>query len=278
MGTRPVQLMGRWRRFAAAGRPRPQTGKTERTKLFVVLTRGRTGSTPLVADINQHQDVVCHQEMFRAEPAVSPFDLAASYEAAVAQHGQLGAREYLDRLTRSAGDGQMVGLKVLDSQLNERAGIDLRGHLLRTRTPIVLIDRHPARAALSAAIATARGAYNLHVDTQNPEYRKRLKTRVTVDPDFAVQEARYYAHWAAELRRDLQRSRARYIEIFYEDYTSRRLEEVNRIFDFLGISRAERLGDNPYSRVTSQNVWDDVVNSDEVSRAFRSAGMELPTD
>lgn len=63
--------------------------------MFVIMTRGRTGSTPLVADINDHPEVVCHQELFRTAPIDVSYDIAPCYESVRRSGRAASAGQYL---------------------------------------------------------------------------------------------------------------------------------------------------------------------------------------
>jgi LPS sulfotransferase NodH len=237
--------------------------------MFVVLTRGRTGSTPLVEDLDQHPDIVCHHELFRPSPVTSRLDLAPYYEAVKQSGRTLSAEEYLRETATTAAPAKM-GFKALLMDLQHREGIGLERFLLDSRMPIVHLTRDPVRSAISAGIAKERGAYNHHKDTVNPLYLERLKQRVTLDPAYVVDEARYYDYWAKKWRTHLLEVGSPHIEVTYEEYVSDRVVLLNRIFRFLDVAEMEELPNNPYSKVTSEDVWSHVINADEVRDALAS--------
>jgi hypothetical protein len=89
-----------------------------------------------------------------------------------------------------------LAFKALLSDLDLRKDIGLERFLIESMMPVVLVARDPLRAAIFAAIALRRGAFNLHVKDEDPDYRASLKKRVKLDPSFISDEARYFAHWA----------------------------------------------------------------------------------
>lgn len=235
-------------------------------KLLVVLTRGRTGSTPLVADIDQHPQVVCHQELFRTATH-SPHDRVPSFYTAGGLRPGLTAQQYVDDLARQA-DRTVFGFKLLISNLDEwPAEVGLREFLLN-RAHVVFLSRDPMAAAISAGIAKARDAYNIQDGDVDDEYRERLSRKVVVDAQYVSDEARYFAYWAEHWLSVLSEANVPHVHITYEAYCADRLSTLNSVFHFLGLPALTQLAPNPYSRVTSSVVWDDIVNADEVRGAL----------
>jgi LPS sulfotransferase NodH len=236
--------------------------------LFVVLTRGRTGSTPLVADINHHPEVVCHQELFTTEPIAHVHDTIAPYYETIKRAGRtLSAEQYL-RETSVAVPAARVGFKALISHLDLRRDIGLERFLLESSMPVVFLVRDPLRAAISAAIAVQRGTFNLHVKEDDLDYRASLKNKVKLDPSFISDEARYFAYWADYWKEKLRAGHSPHIVVTYEDYLSNRSALINRIFRFLGVAEIAHLAENPYSKVTSDDVWSDIINADEIRQSL----------
>lgn len=236
--------------------------------LFAILTHGRTGSTPLVAEINQHPDIVCHQEIFRPAPPVTSSDMVPAYEA-VRQSGRTPtAEEYLREIEASAPAGQKVGFKLLMTHLDQHQDIGLERFLFDSRMPIIFLTRDPARAALSAAIAKERKVFNLPVDLIDDDHRARMKRPVRLKPSFVAREARQYAYWNEYWQNRLRETDTPHIVVTYEEYVEDPLVLLNRIFRFLDVAELPELAANPFVKVTSENVWDDVLNAGEVRKAL----------
>lgn len=229
--------------------------------MFVVLTRGRTGSTPIVADINQHPDVVCHQELFRSLPLDKLDDIIPCYER---RKDEMSIPEYLVGPVAESGD--TVGFKVLINHFDERTG--LADALLNWPVRYIYLTRDPVRAALSGAIANARGAFNLYNKETNQELLSRFEKKVQVDPAVVVESARHQSYWDDTWTTRLAEMGEPHLVISYEEYVSDRLGLMNRIFRFLGVEEMANIPPTPYSKVTSDDVWDDILNADEVKKAL----------
>jgi len=199
--------------------------------LFALLTRGRTGSTPLIHDIDQHPNIVCHQELFRPVPVFDPFDKAPTYEAVKLDISNISAEEYL-RDVKSATPNKKVGFKALMFHLDLRKEIGLQDFMFESKMPIIFLTRDPVRAALSAAIAKERNLFNIHTDG---DQQNHLKRRVALDPNFVADEAGFYAHWAEHWQATLRELEMPHIVVTYEQYVSNRLAVVNSIFRFLDV-------------------------------------------
>ena len=230
--------------------------------LFTMLTRGRTGSTPLIDDIDRHPEIACHQELFRPEIKTEPPDMVPSYEAVRKNGRTLTAEDYL-REVAAATPGKKVGFKTLIFHFEERQEIGLESFMFGSSMPIIFLTRDPVRAALSAAIARERQVFNVHAD-QKP--RENQGKRVTLDPTYVSNEARYYAHWSDHWQTKLRDLKAPHIVVTYEQYVSDRLAVVNSIFRFLNVQEMPSLPPNSYSKVTSDDVWKDVVNHAEIRK------------
>lgn len=234
-------------------------------KLLIVLTRGRTGSSALIDDIDQHPDASCHQELFRTT-GHSPHDSVPSFSTVLKSTPALTARRYVEGLAQAAAT-PVFGFKLLISNIDEwPAEVGLR-ELLLNQAHVVFLTRNPKSAAISAGIAKARNAYNIRETDTDQDYRERLSRRVVVDPQYVRDEVRYNSHWADQWLSELQAARTPHLHVTYEAYSADRLSILNQIFDFAGLLSLNDLARNSYVRVTSPVVWDDIENADEVRRA-----------
>lgn len=253
------------------------TGKLEAAQLtfFTVLTRGRTGSTALIDELDQHPDIVCHQELFRPDPLAPPesVDLASekvpTFEAVKHEGRTLSAQDYLQEVA-AASSGKLVGFKTLMFHLELREEARLESYIFGSAMPIVFLTRDPVRAALSAAIAKERKHFSFRVDEEEKDH---LKRRVRLDPAFVSDEARYYSYWSENWQTKLRELNAPHLVVSYEQYMKDRLGLMNLIFRFLKVRELSSLPPNNYSKVTSEDVWDDIINQREVRRAI--ANTEL---
>jgi hypothetical protein len=90
--------------------------------------------TPLVADVNQHLDVVYHQELLRETPTDVSYDIAPCYESAKRAGRALPAEQYLREIA-AAVPAARVGFKVLLSDLDLRKDIGLERFLIESMLP-----------------------------------------------------------------------------------------------------------------------------------------------
>lgn len=150
-----------------------------------------------------------------------------------------------------------------------RKEVGLESFVLGSAMPIIFLTRDPLHAALSAAIAKERKVFNIHV----ADGGENLKQPVALDPSFVVDEARYYAHWSEHWQERLRTSNAPHIVVTYDEYVRDRLGLINSIFRFLKVNELPQLRSNNYTKVTSEDVWDDVVNAEEVRKALKIAQL-----
>ena len=77
---------------------------------FFLYTRGRTGSTPIIDELDSHPQLECHQELFLPDPLQFK-SIREAYE----EHGE----RYPEVLV---GRGAYHGLRVLPFELSPRCG------------------------------------------------------------------------------------------------------------------------------------------------------------
>lgn len=243
----------------------------KKLNFFTVLTRGRTGSSALIDDLDQHPEIVCHQELFRAEPLTFPSDKVPIFEVAKRDIQFLSSRDYLQEVATHS-PGKLVGFKTLMFHLELRSDASLESYIFESSMPIIFLTRDPVRAALSAAIAKERKLFYARKDEESQDH---LKRRVTLDPAYVSDEARFYAYWSEQWQEKLLASKKPHIVVTYEQYLKDRLALTNSIFRFLKVRELSDLPTNNYSKVTSENVWADIVNYREVRRAIADTELSV---
>lgn len=214
-------------------------------KKFVLLTRGRTGSTAVLDEIGKSSNILATQELFSRNTFTErklkdyfklllPFDLwklrggwwkrllPAAYSDARQAHAYLICAE---KQAQSKG-ARGFGWKVLSHQLDERPF--LTELLKRHGYCVIYLKRNSVRQVLSGMVANQRGIYNslekvvderrYHIDIDDFKWRVQWE-RECVQKDIALLNAEGFA----------------FIEVTYEDFCAKREVFYGAIFKMLGL-------------------------------------------
>lgn len=236
-----------------------------RNPYFVLLTKGRTGSSALVSDIDKHCSIVCHQELFTRGQPPTPGNVETFNQFRGSQpHANLS--DYLSYLSQDAisskGRLALVGFKLLTNQLDEQRSCGLWEFLSAASLPIILLRRNPFDAGLSAAIARSRQVFNLRRGHGAEQISSICKANV--DIDYLRSEIPMYEQWNLEWPVILEGAGCHFKVIEYDDYNANRLDIVNGIYSFLGKDQVSSMGINDYVKVTSGNPYEDIINARDV--------------
>ncbi len=245
---------------------------------FAIATRGRTGSTALVGDLDQHPDILCHQEILRSIGAAeSSIDRdCTSLLSYRASNPEATAEEYFNLLiAQSMRPGlKALGMKVLLNHFEGHGSIKPLEFMVENGFRFIYLVRNSVNEAVSGAIAAKRGAYNLQLSQATPELRAKLLRPVELDPQPLVKSVKMANHWRTKFGERLTGLNANFITVTYEDYVSRKMETLNGIYAFLGVAPSTEDPEVRWTKMTSASVWDDIVNADAVKEALQEAGID----
>lgn len=213
-------------------------------KNFVLVTRGRTGSTAVLDELGKTNHLCTTQELFLRGPfeekllkdyykLLLPFDLwkqegrwwkrrlFPSYYSDLQQ-----AHRYLTHTAMLAQHqgAEGLGWKVLSHQFDERAFL---GELLKRQGyRAIYLKRNTVRQVLSGMVAKQRGVYNSREKVVD-------KRRYHIDID----NFQWLVQWEREcLKKDCARLSTEgfdFIEVNYEDFCADRQAFYSHIFNFL---------------------------------------------
>jgi hypothetical protein len=269
---------------------------------FVILTRGRTGSTAIIDEIDRHQNIFCCQELFinlRAAPDLYSlykkhgvsfeeygfhdkwFPIFALWSKQFKKSGLLSkapflkkvyspanvrrASRYLNELeSRSVSLGYgVVGFKLLEHQVAEIPGFMA---LLKGRgyKMIYLERKNVVRQVLSGVIANKRNKFN----TKNYVSDGRL---YELDLNHFKKLIKGELREIQSQKRMIERQGFDSLSINYEDFLNKRPAFFKRIFEFLGVENV--LPEQSDFSIMVPNVKDVVKNYDEFYACIEGMGM-----
>lgn len=252
---------------------------------FFVFTRGRTGSTAIVDELNNSEGVLALQELFirgdfsgdendalEEKNAILRFDLWKKRDPwflriiPFSLGDKYRARRYFCVIEeRAHGNGASAfGLKVLTHHFTQRPYL---ADILRARGyKAIYLRRNVARQVLSGMLAQQTGVYNLKGDFNNEkEYEIDLR-----EYEAALLRGKQ------ELEMDvvmLRESGFPVIVVDYEDWLSDREGFFGTVLEYLEVPY--RLPSKTDYAVMIKDMAKTIKNIDEVESCARSLGVPL---
>lgn len=260
---------------------------SEKEGSFVVVTRGRTGSTALASMLDAISQVRCWDELLATyctwdDIPSRPFGKPLSQDkVCLAYHhysDSMSVESYGAKLRESVGTQQTtIGFKALPHQLDEWPAFH---SFIRGSFDIIFLTRDPACSAVSAHYALQTKTWNYYNKSKG-DYLSLLAERqassITLDADEVVREAGYARDWQTDFSKEIgtyaKRGR-RVLHVNYEDIFSEhsdstpsilKLKEYFGVHSILQTSNVRRiLVDRP-----SQ-----IENMPEIVAKLQAAGFE----
>jgi len=209
---------------------------------FVVLTRGRTGSTAITDELGKCSSITTTQELFlrdeftaktlqRDYTLIVPFDIwkkekwgygvipARFADVRLARNYLLDAERLAERRNATA-----FGWKVLSHQFDQRPFLcDL---LKKRRYRVIYLRRKTTHQVVSGLIARQRGIYN-SVESLHD------KRKYQIDPDEFVNAVKGERECIRNDRALLTAKGFSFAEVHYEDYCTNREAFFATVFELL---------------------------------------------
>ena len=248
---------------------------SQKSNICILLTRGRTGSTAIVSDLNQHSRIEFFQEIFSSFIAKIPYfetkegNKIPWYSLFENKNtNQLGSiNDYFDHINgKVRANTSVIGFKLLLNQLDEMGDSGLLEFVLKNKVPIIFLDRKPFNAAMSAAIAKERKIFNVKtINIGKDNVQSKMKCKPKVDFKYLISEITKFRHWSKYWLNFLSENDHPHVHLSYEMYCSDRIRSLNKVYNFLGIETITAIGQNEYVRMTSGNIWKDIKNPIEIN-------------
>ncbi|AGS38788.1 hypothetical protein [Cycloclasticus zancles] len=268
---------------------------------FVILTRGRTGSTAIVDETNQHQDISCKQEVFVSLRVTPLYALYQKYGTSFEEYGfneewfpifalwlkqfkksrllskvnflkkiynPLNIRRvnrYLDELENHGVNlgCEVLGFKLLEHQVAEIPGFIA---LLKQRNyKVIYLERkNVVRQVLSGVIANKRKKFNAkNYQSDGQLYELDLNNfKSLIEGEL---------HAIRSQKKMVEGNGFDSLLINYEDFLNNRPEFFKEIFEFLGVDNV--LPEGSDFSIMIPNVKDVVKNYDEFYACIEGMGM-----
>lgn len=257
-------------------------------KKFIMLTRGRTGSTAIMDSLNKTRSITTAQELFikykikeNGRPGEQMRKLITRYD--LWRHENMGfyssIREklmrsdtslikYLDQVENSIEQtgAQAFGFKVISHHFKQRPG--LKETLGKRGYSAVYLTRNIPRQVISGIVANKRGKYNAH---EKENYQNDSCFLIDIDNFRSLIDLENKSQ--KEDLTLLQAMGIDYIIIRYEDFVSNPDQLFSDIMSFLNLP-LEKAPKSSYS-IMIGNLNDTLQNYEEVIECTRQLGMSL---
>lgn len=255
---------------------------------FFVYTRGRTGSTAIVDELDSHPHCVCHGEVFRRDPLKNP-KVREAYDRLGLEYlkerltndkvvipfglwemidtGNRGNyRGYLEFVQDEAArkDKTAVGFKLLHNQSVEREGLL---DVLKSGgfVAIHLIRRNVVRQVLSGMLAKQRGVYNRrNYDVPDEKY--------DIDVAELVRTIERNQKDVAAVDKQLRDGGFDYFSVYYEDFLAQRDSFFDLVLSRLNLAR-EQLKASDWTIMVPSDLRKVVNNYEEMEAAVVRIGL-----
>lgn len=227
------------------------------TKRFIVLTSGRSGSNLLVSLMNAHRGIRQHGEIF------GEYQLGS--RSVRRRINNAGAARYLDqRLERMAFE-LATGVKVLYGNMEAQYGRERGISGIEALPQSIVADSrlfvvHLVRMNKLATVVSA----GLADKTRQWLHGSYGDQRIRLSVDWLQSRFEWLAEWEDWVHRAIPASRV--LRTTYEDLVADTDGEIGRVFDFLGVPRAEVA--SPVKRQSRRSKSEVVENFAELRAAF----------
>ncbi len=262
---------------------------------FIILTRGRTGSTAIVDEINSHPEVICHQELFlpgsdefgnlyekyvngedvfnAGTYVLCPFPLFIRAHLSIENWNILpmekrrGALDlYWDYIISShhKPGAKALGFKMMWHHDDVFNGVV--NYLNKNNFSVIYLKRNSARMVISGMVAKQRNVYNT-----------RQRKAIDAPLHLSVRDfKRAVGNENIEVRQELAFLRFRelpFVEVDYETYLSDRSCFFSMVFSFLGVSPWVPEGTD--YQVQINDLRKTISNFDELSEVANEIGCPI---
>jgi len=229
---------------------------------FIILTTQRTGSTVFWRYLDTHPSISAHGEMF-LKSLKRPDSYATYRKKSFRNHcmhyvsrRQL-TEEYMSQFFKSTSEIKAIGFKLMYSQLFPC----LEDYLHRKNVHVIhLIRKNVLKIIVSRETAKKRNLYHATPEENIPAVKVYLHPK-TLRQDI-IRILSEVSHFRERF------ARYAYLEAYYEDFVSSRVEVSRKIFDFLQVPFIENL-DVPLRKINPDSLELLIENYEEIERELR---------
>lgn len=260
-------------------------------KRFVIFNFPRSGSNFLCTMLNNHPDILCHQEIFNPQkifyaknfPSLysdASKELETSYKedfflgkAGLASKTErdLNPERFLANIWQHNYEAQAVGFNLFPTHTPNMAKSLIRDQEVKK---ILLIRKNKIRCYVSRAIARKTNKWSNFSDG-SPQKDNSNITQVYVNPQRLLSWSEKYNKYFNNLRQELIDLNQPFVEVTYEDLIGFANESIKiKLLEFIGVSVQVEALKPLTQKQNTHKTCDLVSNYDELKKQLSGSNLE----
>lgn len=217
---------------------------------FVIFNFPRSGSNLLCTMLNQHPEILCHQEVFNPLKIYysKDFHLLFDKDESTIQDdffdgkAGLGSKRQRDfkpehfvtQLWRYSYGASAVGFNLFPTHIPNMAPALIRDKEVKK---VLLLRRNKVKCYVSRAIARKTNVWDIS-KKKSRQNTFKTTTQVEVDPNRLLLWSRQYDEYFNSLRQQIGQFNQPFFEVAYEDLVGPLADKIKaELLDFIGVSQ-----------------------------------------
>ena len=231
---------------------------------YVILTRGRTGSTYFAETIGSQPGILGFQEIFSIEHTCNRHCHTNAQNECLSymNYKDLNFDEYFSMLTDRMKilNKKKISQKILFNHLDENPGLE---DFLMSRSKIIHLSRNPFYEAISGAFALSNNFWNSNTDELEIMRKQIIQGKTYIEPQRILDEIHYSQYWNKIYSEKFSVFADRYLAVTYEKLLRNDPIETNALMRFLGLKEAMRFTYSKHSIINYKKQienWEDLIS------------------
>jgi LPS sulfotransferase NodH len=231
---------------------------------YVILSRGRSGSTYLAERIGSQPEFLGFQEIFTSEHVCSLYCQKNLQNECLhyINYKDFTFDEYYSILTDHMKilNKEKISQKVLFNHLDENPGL---ADFLISRSKFIHLSRNPFYEAVSGAYALSNQFWNSTNDAMEA-YRKELHfSKTYLEPQRILDEISYSQHWNKFFFEKFSVFADQYLAVSYEKLFNNDQIQADTLMRFLGLKEPIHFTNSKHSIINYKKQienWEELVS------------------
>jgi LPS sulfotransferase NodH len=231
---------------------------------YVILTRGRTGSTYFAETIGSQPGFLGFQENFAIGHQCNWYCHTNAQNECLSymNYKDVTFDEYFSILTDHMKilNKEKISQKVLFNHLDENPGLE---DFLISKSKIIHLSRNPFYEAVSGAYALSNDFWNSIDDESEAKRKQLISIKTYIEPQRILDEMSYSQHWNKIYFEKLSVFADQYLAVSYEKLLNNDPIQANALMRFLGLKEAMHFTYSKHSIIKYKEQvenWEDLVS------------------
>lgn len=255
---------------------------------FVIFNFPRSGSNFLCTMLNQHPDILCHQEVFNPLRIYysKNFHTLSSEEGSISQEdlflGKVGLgskwqrdidpEKFLIKLWQHNYGARAVGFNLFPTHVPNMASSLIQDKNVKK---VLLLRRNKVKCYVSRTIARKTNSWGQFSQGSSKNTAKNSVNQVYVDSKDLMKWSQKYDQYFYSLRKKISNQDQVFFEVAYEDLAGAGSEPIKaQLLDFLGVPlQIDAL--TPLSRKQNPDDLSElIINYDQLRNQLKGTSLE----